>query len=71
MKAVHVMLTCRCPQNLVADLDLRAKAAYRSRSKELLKRLAESMANERVDEHGVIVSTTAALKSGVTPGSAT
>ena len=36
-------------------LDAAAKANHRSRSKEIIRRLEASMANESIDEHGVIV----------------
>ena len=62
------MLTFRCPVDLCDELDARAKANYRSRSQELTKRLTDSMANERFDVHGAIVSTALRPMDGAEAG---
>lgn len=43
------------PTDVLTHLDACAKANYRSRTAEILMRLEASMANESIDEHGVIV----------------
>lgn len=45
----------RLPQRLIDRLDVLAKANYRSRNAEIQARLEASIANESIDEHGVIV----------------
>ena len=50
----------RLPADLVAMLDAAAKAGFRSRSAEIRMRLEASLVNQSIDEHGVIVTRTAA-----------
>ena len=45
----------RVPADMLAHFDACAVAGYRTRTAELLMRLEASMANESIDEHGVIV----------------
>ena len=51
----HVAFLLRLPREVVDHLDACARASYRTRTAEVVKRLQESMANESIDEHGVIV----------------
>ena len=45
----------RLPQYVLDHVDAAALAQLRSRSAEIQMRLEASMANESIDEHGVIV----------------
>lgn len=45
----------RIPPPMLQHLDACAKANYRTRTAEIIQRLQASMANESIDEHGVIV----------------
>ena len=45
----------RLPQDVIEHMDAAASAQFRSRSGEIRFRLEASMANESIDEHGVIV----------------
>ena len=51
----HVQVLLRIPKDLLDRLDQVAKASYRSRTSEVNLRLELSLANESVNEHGVIV----------------
>lgn len=45
----------RIPAQLLSHIDAAARASYRTRTAEVIRRLEESVKNESIEEHGVIV----------------
>lgn len=52
----------RMPPPLLRHIDAAARANYRTRTSEILYRLAVSIEGESIDEHGVIVQRTPAAR---------
>ena len=53
--ATHVAILIRMERALLVKLDRAARVGWRSRTAEVNWRLDSSLANESIDEHGVIV----------------
>ena len=59
----HTSVLVRMPKTMKAQLKSFSRAGYRTVTAEILWRLAASLEGESINEHGVIVSTPARVKS--------
>lgn len=57
----HKNVLIRLPVSVLEHIDAAAKAGFRSRTAEVVKRLLETMEGESIDEHGVIVRRVASV----------